>query len=206
MQTKSKKKRYVNTTSYFKNYTLQKICENTGFHWPVFSLIKTESTSVSLYGRIWVSFLAYFMQWYCISIRLCKKYTHPKYHINWPKLPNYLFSCKYFLKRFSFKKASGTLREQLVINNSPSGIQFSRTLVSDRLFHTVTRVSCFFFLKFPQCKIELWFCKCKLHKVLSKRSVRFYSTLYTWVYASTHVNRMKWIYKMEEECGLKEHI
>ena len=29
-----------------------KICENTGFHWPVFSRIKTKSTILSLHGRI----------------------------------------------------------------------------------------------------------------------------------------------------------
>ena len=37
------------------NYSLHKICENTGFHWPLFSRIRTKSTSLSLYRRIRVS-------------------------------------------------------------------------------------------------------------------------------------------------------
>ena len=36
-------------------YTLHKICENTGFHWPVFSRIRTKPTILSSYGRIWAT-------------------------------------------------------------------------------------------------------------------------------------------------------
>ena len=35
--------------------SLYKICENTGFHWPLFSRIRIESTILSLYGGIRVS-------------------------------------------------------------------------------------------------------------------------------------------------------
>ena len=35
------------------NSTLHKICENIGFYWLVFSRMKTESTILPLYGRIW---------------------------------------------------------------------------------------------------------------------------------------------------------
>ena len=33
-------------------FALHKICENTGFQWPVFSRIRTKSAMFSLYGRI----------------------------------------------------------------------------------------------------------------------------------------------------------
>ena len=36
-------------------HSLHKICEDTGFHWPVHSRIKTESTILFLYGRIQAS-------------------------------------------------------------------------------------------------------------------------------------------------------
>ena len=36
-------------------YLQRKICENTGFHWPVFSHLRTEYKILSLYGRIRVS-------------------------------------------------------------------------------------------------------------------------------------------------------
>ena len=40
---------------FLKRNTLHKICENTGFHWPVFSCVRTKSMILSLYGRIRVS-------------------------------------------------------------------------------------------------------------------------------------------------------
>ena len=45
------------TCFYVKYFSepLHKICENTGFHWLAFSHIRTESTILSLYGRIRVS-------------------------------------------------------------------------------------------------------------------------------------------------------
>ena len=42
-----------------KSMTLDKICESMGFHRPVFSSIRTESTILSLYGRILASENAY---------------------------------------------------------------------------------------------------------------------------------------------------
>ena len=44
---------------------MHKICENTGFHWPVFYRIKAESTILLLYERIRevkTRILAYFVQ------------------------------------------------------------------------------------------------------------------------------------------------
>ena len=38
-----------------KKVSLHNIFENTGFHWPVFSRIRTESRILTLYGRIRVS-------------------------------------------------------------------------------------------------------------------------------------------------------
>ena len=37
---------------FTKTVTLHKICKNTGFHRPAFFCIRTESTILSLYGRI----------------------------------------------------------------------------------------------------------------------------------------------------------
>ena len=69
-----------NTGRAFRKYTLKqyssniklkwlslhKIRENTGFHWPVFSCIRTESRFCSYkweYGSVKTRILAYFMQW-----------------------------------------------------------------------------------------------------------------------------------------------
>ena len=52
---------------------LHKTCENTGFHWPIFSRIRTKSTIREIYRRIQVSetrFLAYFMQCETLSVGL----------------------------------------------------------------------------------------------------------------------------------------
>ena len=45
---------------------LHKICENTGFHWPVFSHIRSESLILSLYERIRVSENMYFRIYYAV--------------------------------------------------------------------------------------------------------------------------------------------
>ena len=46
---------------------LHKICENTGFHWPVFSSIRTELYILSLHRRIWVSENPYLRIFYADS-------------------------------------------------------------------------------------------------------------------------------------------
>ena len=54
--------------------SLHKICENTSFHWPVFSCVRTKSAILSSYGGIRVSetrILVYFMQ--CLLSNRTKK-------------------------------------------------------------------------------------------------------------------------------------
>ena len=46
--------------------SLHKICENTGFHWPIFSHISTRSQIPSLYGRIRVNENPYFCIFYAV--------------------------------------------------------------------------------------------------------------------------------------------
>ena len=43
---------FVIRSSYYRYRTLRKICQNTGFRWPFFCRIRTESTILSLYGKI----------------------------------------------------------------------------------------------------------------------------------------------------------
>ena len=43
------------TRAVIYSSTLRKICENMGFHWPVFSSVRAKSIILSLYGGIWVS-------------------------------------------------------------------------------------------------------------------------------------------------------
>ena len=50
----------------FSKRTLPKLCQTTGFLWTVFSRITTESTILSLYGKIRkieTRILSYFLQW-----------------------------------------------------------------------------------------------------------------------------------------------
>ena len=47
--------------------TLHKICKTAGFHWPVFSRIRTKSTTLSIYGRIRVSESLYSRIFYAVS-------------------------------------------------------------------------------------------------------------------------------------------
>ena len=46
---------------------LHKMCENTGFHWAVFSRIRTKSTTLSLYGRIRVCENLHYRIFYTVS-------------------------------------------------------------------------------------------------------------------------------------------
>ena len=53
---------------------LYKTLENTGFHWPEFFRITTESTILSLYGRIQVSEKPYSRIFYAVYIKYFTKY------------------------------------------------------------------------------------------------------------------------------------
>ena len=53
--------------AFFPQQSLHKICENTGFQWPVFSRIRTKSVILSLYGRIQVAENLYFCIFYAVS-------------------------------------------------------------------------------------------------------------------------------------------
>ena len=53
----------IETTTRF---SLHKICENTGFHWSVFSGIRTESVILSLYGRMRTSKNLYIRIFYAV--------------------------------------------------------------------------------------------------------------------------------------------
>ena len=77
-----------------RNGELQKICENTIFHWPVFSRIRTESTFLSLYGIIWISENPYSRIFYaareptfgrCFMLKLNKLPVH-RYLILWSNI------------------------------------------------------------------------------------------------------------------------
>ena len=54
------------------NNTLHKTCENTGFHWPLFSRIRKKSAILSLYRRIRVSENPW--SWYILCSDLTSKY------------------------------------------------------------------------------------------------------------------------------------
>ena len=53
---------------FFTQCILRKFCKNTSFHWPIFFRIKTESTILSLYGRIRVSENPYSPIFYTVTV------------------------------------------------------------------------------------------------------------------------------------------
>ena len=57
-------------TSQNQTFSLHKICENTYFHWPVFSRIRPKSQISSLYGRIRVSENPYSRIFYVVFLMI----------------------------------------------------------------------------------------------------------------------------------------
>ena len=69
----------VHMSEYYEHDSqpLHKICENTGFHWAVFSRIRTESYIFSLYGRIRLNEKPYSRIFYAVNLWDSEEYSVP---------------------------------------------------------------------------------------------------------------------------------
>ena len=84
------------------SFTLHKICEDTGFHWPIFSRIRTKSKILSLYGRIRVSekpvFLECFM--HCQRNLQCLAFIKLQLQLQFPSvLYMYIYMYIYLVRQ-----------------------------------------------------------------------------------------------------------
>ena len=102
-------------------FSLHKICENTGFQWHIFSRISTKSTILSLYGRIRVSENPYSRIFYAVfsygisCVQKSRNFSLTSWENGWNLWSQFLFFQVKSIKISTWSKHGLTLATMLVI-------------------------------------------------------------------------------------------